>query len=345
MFASEAVLSGNGPAPAGLATQALSSAYAAARTLSYAVGYRLMGFGIEARTPAQQRSARRHLKEAFLLQRDMLRRPGMAQVLWAAERQDLAHLPAFLATLPFDLRRMRQRAQGVQRPVQPRDDFDYPVYYLHDYHYQANGALSWRAAATYEWQIRFLFAGTNRLMRQAVIDAIPPGKHLNILDVGCGTGTWARQARLQGRNHPICGVDLSPHYLRVARGRNVPDTTYEQHNAETLPKSWSERFDVVTCIWMYHELPRAAQRQVTANIARVLKPGGTLLFLEAAQQCDVPEDDISDSNRAFADNFNEPYFMAYQKLDLEAHLRDAGLTVGRRQRSFVSTLIEATKHA
>lgn len=238
---------------------------------------------------------------------------------------------------------MHRCARGFKQQVRPTDQFNYPDYYLHDYHYQANGGLSWRAAATYEWQIRFLFAGTNRLMRQSIIDAVPMGAHLQILDVGCGTATWMHQAQLQQRHHPIIGVDLSPHYLQLARRRNVPDTEFLQLNAEHLPDSWNNRFDVVTCIWMYHELPAAAQHHVTASMARVLKPGGKLLFLDAVQQSDVPEDNINDSNEAFAQHFNEPYFLAYQHLDLAEHFRQHGLEPGQPQRWFVSKFMEATK--
>lgn len=326
-------------------TQAQASVHAACRTLTYALGYRAMGLGERPRTAAQKNTARRQLREAYELQKAMLARPGMRDLLRRAEAEDLAQLPAFLACLPFDIARARKLRNKTRAPraVVPRDGFDYPEYYLHDFHYQANGALSWRAAMTYEWQIRFLFAGTNRLMRQVVIDALPAGKYLRILDVGCGTASWVTQARLSGRDHPVVGVDLSPDYLAVARGAKAPDASFSQHNAETLPEAWNEQFDVVTCIWMYHELPLAAQQRVTASIARVLKPGGKFLLMDAAQQVDVPEDDITHGNVLFATHFNEPHFMAYQNLDFTRLLHGEGLHVRRTQRIFVSKLIEATK--
>ena len=282
-------------------------------------------------------------RAAQKLHEDILSRPGMRQVLRRLELQDLLSLPLFAATLPLDvLRAYRKQRHRISRlDVVAADDFPYPDYYLNDFHHQANGNLSLRAALTYEWQIRFLFHGANRLMRQAVVDALPEGSHLEVLDVGCGTAAWIAQARLQRRGHWVTGVDLSPPYLRVARLLNGRTTTFLQANAEQLSQDWAERFDVVTCIWLFHELPVAAAERVMAEIARVLKPGGRLIFLDALQEAPDPQTTMDGAQ--FAEHFNEPYFEDYQRLDLAALTQRHGLRVDATERWYVSKLLTATK--
>jgi ubiquinone/menaquinone biosynthesis C-methylase UbiE len=230
--------------------------------------------------------------------------------------------------------------------VTPRDGFPYPDYYLNDFHHQANGNLSFRAALTYEWQIRFLFMGTNRLMRQALIDEIPTGDHLDILDVGCGTAAWLTQARLQGRNHPVTGIDLSPHYLGIARVFRAREGNFLQMNAEVMAPEWTRRFDAVTCIWMFHELPPTAIESVTGEIARVLRPGGRLYFMDAAQPEDAPPEGratVEGISDVFRDYVNEPYFRQYQKIDLGRLFARHGLTIEKSERCYASKVVVASK--
>lgn len=312
---------------------------AAWRTAGYGLASILLR-GREARpSPADQRVLWQFWAEAFSLQCKQMRRGDVAQAVRQLERRDLWNLPRFVAALPSDLRRARAKRRGVRLPVRAADGFPYPPYYLHDFHNQANGGLSRRAAATYEWQIRMLFVGTNRLMRQGIIDALPSGGHLRVLDVGCGTAAWVPQARLLGRHHHVTGVDLSPHYLDEARRQRDPATTLVQGNAERLPAGVGGGFDRAVCIWLYHELPEAAQRRVSRQIARALKPGGELLFMDAIQPADVPGRDIAFMNQRFAIDFDEPYFAGYQGLDLAEHFASCGLELVERRRYFVSNLL------
>lgn len=296
-----------------------------------------------------------HALEAEMMARDLqqsfafrLRFAGRRELHSALRRldwQDLATLPLFLLTAPFDIVRVLEKRFLGRRalPVRPPDAYPYPSYYLYDFHHQANGNLSARAAATYEWQIRFLFLGCNRLMRQAVIDQIPQGDELDILDVACGTGAWITQARLQGRRHRVTGVDLSPSYLRLARDDAKLDMAL-QMNAEELPADWTGRFDLVTCVWLYHELPPEAQERVTAECTRVLKPGGRLLFLEALQWRDAPDlREKLGGKSLFQELFNEPHFEKYLELDLSSLFERHGLTLEGEEHWYKSKLLRLRK--
>ncbi len=300
------------------------------------------------------------LKEAYAFHEKLLARPGFRQILAKLEREDLLTLPAMLAATPLDLLRIRRKFQSgtVRLPVAAPDDFPYPNYYLNDFHNQKNGNLSLQSALTYEWQISILFMGCNRLMRQAVIDHIPTGRELQILDVACGTAAWIPQARLQGRQHPITAIDLSPAYLRYARLAQAlgfrDNATFLQLNAESLQPAgqpadaWRERFDIVTCIWLLHELPRPAIERAVAEMVRVLKPGGRLLLVDSMQRVDIPVEGRERAERVyrfFARYFNEPYYLAYQNLDVPALLQAHGLTVEINEPWFRSKLWVATKRA
>ena len=328
--------------------KALSGSRAAARTAFYAGATAVAARLAKPFGEVEREYGRYAMRDAFELQRAMFERPEVRAALSRSEREDLATLPFFLAAMPFDLARIVSRTRrGVRSgTVVPPDDFPYPDYYLNDFHHQANGNLSLRAALTYEWQIRFLFMGASRLMRQALIDAIPPGRGLDVLDVGCGTAAWLTQARAQGRMHHVTGIDLSPHYLAIARLFRAGEGAFLQMNAEHLDPAWSDRFDLVTCIWLFHEMPPEAIERATAEIARVLRPGGRFLFLEAAQPVDVEVDGrptVHGISERFRDTMNEPYFRRYQEIDLPALFGRHGLSIERTDRCYVSKLVVARR--
>ncbi len=138
---------------------------------------------------------------------------------------------------------------------------------------------------------------------------------------------------------------LSPHYLALARFFRAGHATFVQMNAERLEPAWTGRFDVVTCIWLFHEMPPEAIERTTAEVARVLAPGGRFLFLEAAQPEDVEDgrETVVGISERFRDTMNEPYFRRYQDIDLPALFARNGLSIERTERCYVSKLVVARR--
>jgi ubiquinone/menaquinone biosynthesis C-methylase UbiE len=150
-------------------------------------------------------------------------------------------------------------------------------------------------------------------LQRAVHGAGPAAR---LLDLGCGTGEFLREAK---RNHPrlhVTGLDLSPPYLKVARSRlrRWSRTRFVEAAAEALPFAESA-FDIVSCLYLFHELPPRARRAVVAEVRRVLRPGGTLLFLDSLQPGDVPLYDAMLDYFPIA--FHEPYYRSYLREDLD----------------------------
>ena len=84
--------------------------------------------------------------------------------------------------------------------------------------------------------------------------------------------------------------------------------------AEAMPFGAAE-FDIVSCLYLFHELPPAVRRAVAGEIARVLKPGGTLIFVDSLQTGDRPDYDALLDYFPIA--FHEPYFASYLHEDLD----------------------------
>lgn len=94
------------------------------------------------------------------------------------------------------------------------------------------------------------------------------------LDVGCG---WGEMLHLgQSHFHKASGCDLSPNMLAQARDVHV----VRQYAPDALP-FMDRSFDLVTTICVYHHiLCPTIRKLLSAEIERVLKPGGISCIIE-----------------------------------------------------------------
>lgn len=231
----------------------------------------------------------------------------------------------------------------------------YPAYYQNAFHYQSDGWMSRKSANVYETSTETLFLGRqDGMQRSALAPIIEYSKSykskgsnndkqpMKVLEVACGTGRFMTFVR---DNLPLdtecTAVDLSPFYLEKARdndaywrktrreeenrknGNNnidkddIKPLKLVQANAEELPFE-NESFDAVVCVYLYHELPRAARARVSSEMSRVLKKDGLLVLTDSIQKGDRP---ILDANIGNFEKMNEPYYVDYTEDDLPGHFK------------------------
>jgi ubiquinone/menaquinone biosynthesis C-methylase UbiE len=254
----------------------------------------------------------------------------------------LARVHRMFADLPEALRR---RAQNDWTSVRSEPGAGgLPAYYAQDFHFQTGGYLSADSAQLYDVQVETLFMGAAGPMRRAAFEPIAEfvrgrdQRRLTLLDVACGTGRFLRQVRLAYPAMALKGVDLSAAYLVEAR-RHLGDLraiAWIEAAAERLPLP-AASVDIVTAIFLFHELPPQVRREVTGEIARVLKPGGILVFLDSLQIGDKPGwDGLLES---FPHRFHEPYYRGYIGDDLEGIFNAAGLQARHTSTPFLSKLM------
>ena len=95
----------------------------------------------------------------------------------------------------------------------------------------------------------------------------------DLLDVACGTGLHLELLR---NGFEVCGIDLDPRLLAVARER-LPDVPFIEGDMRTF--ALGRKFDVVTCLFaaIGYMRTRRDLRRAVGTMAGHLKPGGVLL--------------------------------------------------------------------
>lgn len=102
----------------------------------------------------------------------------------------------------------------------------------------------------------------------ALLVPLPAGV---VVDAGCGTGRHA--AHLAAQGHVVIGVDASAEMLVHARER-VPGGDFRAGDLRALPMD-DGIADIVVCALALSHLPDLG---AVVELARVLKPGGTLVL-------------------------------------------------------------------
>jgi len=262
-------------------------------------------------------------------------------------RELLATSRAFFKDVPDVARR---RATGAHQEVNDEPEgfaTSLPRYYRQNFHFQTDGWLSEDSAKLYDFQVDVLFSGATAAMRRRAL--VPFARILRrkdqrkiaYADIACGTGGLLRPALAAFPRLTGTGLDLSEPYLNVARERlRSRRARFVTGMAETLPFA-DNSLDVVSCVFLFHELPPKIRRQVIAEVARVLKPGGSFLFVDSLQTGDVPDYDGLLS--VFPQLFHEPYYTSYLAEDLTGLCAEAGLAETFMAPAFVSRVAEYRK--
>jgi ubiquinone/menaquinone biosynthesis C-methylase UbiE len=320
-----------------------------------------LSFGVTGRlwslllSPRQQRPTPEAISLLQRRYRDLLERDleNVAAGLYPRQllyqypmREYVRVLPHALADVPaFLWRSYRRNHNDLPADIELEH---YPSYYRRTFHWQTDGWLSDASARLYDASVEFLFGGTADVMRRM---AIPPiveqcrgQSRPAVLDVGCGTGRFLLQLSNALPGAKLYGLDLSPYYLKHA-GRvleNVTDVSLIGDNAEQVPLADS-LFDVVTSVFLFHELPRNVRRNVMREAFRVLKPGGRFVVCDSAQLSDSGE--LKNILHWFPASYHEPYYKGYLRDDLAGIMEECGFAVESSTAHFVSKVVVGRKRA
>jgi len=249
----------------------------------------------------------------------------------------------FLAEIPrVDERRLKNAGTEV-RALAGSEKF--PAYYRQNFHWQTGGWLTQESAQLYDFQVEALFAGTAAAMRRTTVLALLADalqghdqRQTRVLDLGCGTGSFAAEIMVNYPRLKLTALDMSPAYAAKARSNLRAWRSAEVCTgaAESLPFP-DASFDCIISVYLFHELPPKVRRSAFAEIARVLKPSGTFILADALQTGD--NRDLDAMLEYFPIGFHEPYFKSWLDTDLISLAKPVGLEATSKRQALLTKAI------
>lgn len=118
--------------------------------------------------------------------------------------------------------------------------------------------------------------------RQVLLQHANLKPNQQILDIGCGTGTFAVMAKQLHSSIDVVGLDPDPKALaraseKAAKARVA--VQFDRGFADALEYP-SETFDSVFSSFMFHHLESSSREKTLREVARVLRPGGRFFLLD-----------------------------------------------------------------
>lgn len=129
----------------------------------------------------------------------------------------------------------------------------------------------------------FLFRPSYEAFLEEIVRQRPDEEDaLDLLDIGCGTGTFAAMLAACRPNARIVGMDYAESMARTASQKagqiGAGDLLrFVRGDSEHLPFA-DASFDFVTCSNSFHHYPD--QQACVRQMRRVLRPGGRLLLID-----------------------------------------------------------------
>jgi len=134
----------------------------------------------------------------------------------------------------------------------------------------------------YSWEHLPNYFLHSQLVRECIVELsrehMFPLENRAVADIGCGAGRWLLEfAQWEGRN--LHGIDLDESRVRRAM-EMLPSADLHSGDARRLP--WANNsFDLVSQFTLFTSiLNDAVKKQIAAEMLRVLKPGGVILWYD-----------------------------------------------------------------
>src|SRR5262252_6797729 len=121
--------------------------------------------------------------------------------------------------------------------------------------------------------------------RKKLFDQASVAPHHRVLDIGCGTGTFAIAIKSWLRSVEVVGLDPDPKALARSRrkaARAGAAVRFDQGFASALPYP-DASFDRVFSSLMFHHLSQDARLATLREVRRVLKPDGSVHLMDFEQ--------------------------------------------------------------
>jgi demethylmenaquinone methyltransferase / 2-methoxy-6-polyprenyl-1,4-benzoquinol methylase len=131
---------------------------------------------------------------------------------------------------------------------------------------------------TYDRYAALLSFGQDPRWRRFLVSRVEARPDETVLDVATGTGAVAREL-LRQYGCTVVGLDQSPEMLAEARRRLPASIRLVEGDAEQLPFAEAS-FDVLTFTYLLRYVDDVGE--TLSELARVVRPGGTIASLEFA---------------------------------------------------------------
>ena len=120
--------------------------------------------------------------------------------------------------------------------------------------------------------------------RSAMLEALGPRAGETVVDIGCGTGSFALILKRAQPDLTVVGVDPDAEALAIARGKAAAahlDIGWRQGFAGDLA---DETADAIVSSLVLHQMPLNGKAATLRAMYRILRPGGRLLIADYGRQ-------------------------------------------------------------
>jgi ubiquinone/menaquinone biosynthesis C-methylase UbiE len=102
-----------------------------------------------------------------------------------------------------------------------------------------------------------------------------------VVDIGCGNGYLLEVLRHEFHDLDLVGIEYTPEMVELARSRHVTACDIERGNVCELPFRDASFDAVISERCIINVMDRGDQERAFAEVARILRPGGNAVCIEA----------------------------------------------------------------
>jgi ubiquinone/menaquinone biosynthesis C-methylase UbiE len=149
----------------------------------------------------------------------------------------------------------------------------------HQAYVEQNREIWDKEASSFDKEVDHGLIGDDaRAAWKAVLENALDSQSLEVLDIGCGTGSLS--ILLAELGHRVIGVDLSPAMIDLARAKAQKEQQAIQFHVmdAAFPDFPNQKFDAILCRHLLWTLPEPAK--VLQRWIKLLKPKGRLVLIE-----------------------------------------------------------------